>query len=49
MSREDLLAVYVFSRMPGVFAGEPVVQRAVLVLRAPQLVALVVLTSVTVG
>lgn len=44
---ENLLAIYFFFSMQMLYSGAPVVQRAVLVLRALQLVALAVLTYVT--
>lgn len=44
----ELLAISVFFRMASFYAGDPVVQQAVLLLRALQIVALAFLTDVTV-
>ncbi|MFB6105604.1 MAG: hypothetical protein ABEJ70_01395 [Halobacteriaceae archaeon] len=48
MLAENALAVYYFVSMQSFYAGDPGVQQAVLVLRAVQLVAVAVLTYVTV-
>ena len=44
---ENALALYFFFSMQSLYSGDPHVQQAVLVLRAVQLVALAVLTYVT--
>jgi hypothetical protein len=48
MLAENALAVYFFLTMNSLYSGDPHVQQAVLVLRALQLVAVAILTVVTV-
>jgi hypothetical protein len=48
MLAENALAVYFFLTMNSLYSGDPHVQQAVLVLRALQLLAVVILTFVTV-